>query len=92
MTTTTINEDDCRMILQWDICVQCRGRTTITREVEAFNPKRLVEIEVECPNCHGEGEVAMEACNACRLSEDECRCLDGVGDELETTKETMAHE
>lgn len=82
-------EDDCRMIDKPITCVQCNGKGSISEEVFAWNPKRLIEIDVECPNCHGEGTTVIEVCNACSKCEDECRCLEVLEVEQEEQLEVI---
>lgn len=86
MTTRTYtNELDCHMVEKPITCIQCNGQCVIKRDVRVsvMNSGGFAEVEIECPNCQGEGTTFIEVCNNCQQSESECCCLDSVEREVE---------
>ena len=90
---TTRTELDCHMVEKPITCIQCSGQCVIKREVPVpvMNSGGFAEIEVECPNCKGEGQVFIEVCNNCQQQEDECRCLDSVEQGVEIESQEMEY-
>ncbi len=47
---------------QYITCPECNGREVVEREVRVhtMNSGGFAFIEIECPRCHGEGEIEVE--------------------------------
>jgi DnaJ-class molecular chaperone len=46
----------------YKICSECQGKGSVERELRsrAMNSGGFAYIDIECPDCHGEGEVEVE--------------------------------
>lgn len=80
MINQTLSEIDCRMVQVQIECPICKGKCTVKRlvPVATMNSGGFAEIDVECANCEGSGEITVERCNNCQQGEEECTCLDSV--------------
>ena len=70
--------------MNYIICPECEGRETVEREVRVstMNSGGFAYIDLECPTCKGEGEIAVDDPFEARP----LRSLSEVASEIEETE------